>query len=226
MDPEAVINTFDSCWFNLQILKKRSNPPSSSSFENTPDSKILQNVSTPKRFSSLLAVETRSKDELLRSNTGYNSDSFSPVSVLPPDSVFQTTPEVKRGNRTRRTGRRKGENGGWGSKSLSELEFKELAGFMDLGFEFSEEDVNSSLVEIIPGLQKLGKKEEEKEASEKYLNKSAKARPYLSEAWEVMGEEKKGKNGLMYWRIPPLSNEVVIKDSLKCWAHTVAAAVR
>ncbi|GFZ02572.1 hypothetical protein Acr_15g0011800 [Actinidia rufa] len=27
--------------------------------------------------------------------------------------------------------------------------------FMDLGFVFSEEDVNSSLVEIIPGLQRL-----------------------------------------------------------------------
>ncbi|CAH9137918.1 unnamed protein product [Cuscuta epithymum] len=225
MDPEAVISTFDSFWFNLQILKKRSNPPSSSSFENTPDSKIPQNVSASKKFSSLLAVETRSKGELLRSNTGYNSDSFSPVSVLPPESPFRTTPEVKRGNRARRTGRRKGESG-WGSKSLSELEFKELTGFMDLGFEFSEEDVNSSLVEIIPGLQKLGKKEEEKEASEKNQNKSAKARPYLSEAWEVMGEEKKEKKGLMYWRIPSLSNEVVVKDSLKFWAHSVAAAVR
>ncbi|MCL7043829.1 hypothetical protein MKW94_016938 [Papaver nudicaule] len=41
-------------------------------------------------------------------------------------------------------------------KSLSDLEFEELKGFMDLGFVFSEEDRNSSL---IPGLQRLGNKE-------------------------------------------------------------------
>ncbi|KAK7265997.1 hypothetical protein RIF29_18635 [Crotalaria pallida] len=40
-----------------------------------------------------------------------------------------------------------------GSKSLSDLEFEELKGFVDLGFVFSEEDKDSSLATIIPGLQ-------------------------------------------------------------------------
>lgn len=93
---------------------------------------------------------------------------------------------------------------------------------MDLGFEFSEEDVNSSLVEIIPGLQKLGKKEEE----EKTPNKAPRARPYLSEAWEAMEKEERKKNQLMNWRIPAMNNEVNMKDSLKWWAHTVASTVR
>lgn len=222
MDPEAVINLFDSCWFHLEIFKKRPNPSSSSSSETDPDLKIKETFSEWKELPSQLVVETRSKADLLSSNSGYNSDSFSPVSVL-PESHFQTTLEtakkVKRGNRGKRRGR-KGEKGSL-SKSLSELEFQELKGFMDLGFEFSEEDVNSSLVEIIPGLQKLGKKEEEKKP-----NKPARARPYLSEAWEAMEKEERKKNRLMKWRIPAMNNEVDMKDSLRWWAHTVASTVR
>nr|GLL28925.1 uncharacterized protein LOC109164799 [Ipomoea trifida] len=225
MDPEAAITLFDSCWFHLEILKKRPNPSSSSTSETDPDRKIKEISPEWKEFQTQLVVETRSKAELLSSNSGYNSDSFSPVSVL-PESHFRSTPEtekkVKRGNRGKRRGR-KGEKGSL-SKSLSELEFQELKGFMDLGFEFSEEDVNSSLVEIIPGLQKLGKKEEEEE--KKTPNKPARARPYLSEAWEAMEKEERKKNQLMNWRIPAMNNEVNMKDSLKWWAHTVASTVR
>ncbi|KAM1105151.1 hypothetical protein ACFX13_013746 [Malus domestica] len=35
------------------------------------------------------------------------------------------------------------------SKSLTDLQFEELKGFMDLGFVFSEEDKDSNLVSII-----------------------------------------------------------------------------
>jgi hypothetical protein len=40
-------------------------------------------------------------------------------------------------------------------KSLLDLEFEELKGFMDLGFVFSEEEKDSRLVSIIPCLQRL-----------------------------------------------------------------------
>ncbi|KAL3739867.1 hypothetical protein ACJRO7_021183 [Eucalyptus globulus] len=98
--------------------------------------------------------------------------------------------------------RRKGQKGGQvraSTKSLSEPEFKELKGFMDLGFIFSGEDkVNSSLVSIIPGLQRLGKKikdgDEDDEDSDNHGEDGHEkasigepavvARPYLSEAWE------------------------------------------
>nr|KYP50362.1 hypothetical protein KK1_027836 [Cajanus cajan] len=108
------------------------------------------------------------------------------------------------------------------SKSLSDLEFEELKGFMDLGFVFSEEDKDSSLASIIPGLQRLGKSDEEEEDSDE----SSVQRPYLSEAWKVQERRKKENNPLMNWKIPPLNNEIDIKDNLRWWAHTVASTVR
>ncbi|KAH7857368.1 hypothetical protein Vadar_011919 [Vaccinium darrowii] len=110
------------------------------------------------------------------------------------------------------------------AKSFSDLEFEELKGFMDLGFVFSEEDVNSSLVEIIPGLQIMEKKEDVK-SEETCCGKSSVQRPYLSEAWEVL-DTRKTENPFMNWRIPDLGNEIRMKDSLKLWAQTVASTVR
>jgi len=105
------------------------------------------------------------------------------------------------------------------SKSLSDLEFEELKGFMDLGFVFSDEDRNNSnLASILPGLHRFGKKDGEEEE----IDESAISRPYLSEAWEVF-ERRKAENPLMNWRIPALSSEINIKDNLRLWAHTVAS---
>ncbi|KAF9621840.1 hypothetical protein IFM89_028428 [Coptis chinensis] len=113
---------------------------------------------------------------------------------------------------------------------------------MDLGFVFSEEDKNSSLVSIIPGLQRLGEKkheeeEEEEEENEEEENESGVdekkdvmvvSRPYLSEAWEFMDDRKEEKAPfmMMNWRFPSLSNEIDMKDHLRSWAHSVASAVR
>ncbi|GFS45552.1 hypothetical protein Acr_00g0096730 [Actinidia rufa] len=60
------------------------------------------------------------------------------------------------------------------SKSLSELEFEELKGFMDLDFVFSEEDTGSRLVSVIPGLQRLGRKAKEEASDDNIIS-----RPYL-----------------------------------------------
>ncbi|KAJ8545409.1 hypothetical protein K7X08_017992 [Anisodus acutangulus] len=73
----------------------------------------------------------------------YNSDSISPDSVLPtthfqPFNKKADSKKIKgRKSERKRTKSRskKGLN-----KSLSELEYEELKGFMDLGFEFSQED--------------------------------------------------------------------------------------
>lgn len=111
------------------------------------------------------------------------------------------------------------------SKSLSDLEFEELKGFMDLGFVFSEEDKNdSNLASIIPGLQRLGQKTGENEEETGIENGIS--RPYLSEAWESVEEENE-KRILMKWRVPALgATEMDMKDHLKFWAHTVASTVR
>ncbi|XP_060190324.1 uncharacterized protein LOC132619434 [Lycium barbarum] len=139
---------------------------------------------------------------------------------------FQFSSEADKGgikNREKFRRRRKSNN----SKSLSELEFDELKGFMDLGFEFSDKDKDSNLVSIIPGLKRLGR---ENERGFEEINESGISRPHLSEAWGVW-EEKKSlggkKNPLKSLRIKSdFGNEMEIKDQLKFWAHTVASTVR
>lgn len=147
-------------------------------------------------------------------------------------SVNKTGGEIKK--RRRKQGRVGGN-----SKSLSELEFEELKGFMDLGFVFSEEDKNSNLVSIIPGLQRLGRtswssfEEEEKGEEEEEENEVKEVvevdvpRPYLSEAWDHVLNSKVGIIiPVMDWRIPSLGNEMEVKDQLRIWAQTVASTVR
>lgn len=151
----------------------------------------------------------------------------------PPEimSSAETGEEEEEGaeRRRRRRGRRGvGQQRKGFSKSLSDLEFEELKGFMDLGFVFSEEDKDSSLVSVIPGLQRLGMKKEEgeeKEEQRKSAEESVVTRPYLSEAWEVLGR-RKDENPLKNWMIPASNNEGDVKDNLRWWAHAVASTVR
>ncbi|CAI0475834.1 unnamed protein product [Linum tenue] len=125
--------------------------------------------------------------------------------------------------------RRRAAKKGPASKSLSSLEFEELKGFMDLGFVFSEEDRESSLVSILPGLQRLGKKDggEAVEPPSAVDESVVPRRPYLSEAWAVQ-EKEKMRNPVMNWRVPALGlgSEIDMKDSLRLWAHSVASTVR
>ncbi|CAI9089167.1 OLC1v1023678C1 [Oldenlandia corymbosa var. corymbosa] len=147
--------------------------------------------------------------------------------VPPADNTEKNGADISysEGRKTKNRGKRRGING---SRSLSELEFEELKGFMDLGFVFSDEDKDdSSLVSIIPGLQRLGKNvsagTEENRAS----------RPYLSEAWAVLETEakaqklKKKDQILMNLRISATgNNDSEVKNQLKFWAHSVASTVR
>ncbi|KAH6785466.1 hypothetical protein C2S51_037921 [Perilla frutescens var. frutescens] len=123
----------------------------------------------------------------------------------------------------RRTRRRRRKSG---TRSLSELEFEELKGFMDLGFVFSDEDKDSRLVSIIPGLQRLGKNVQESDINVNGFDETSVSRPYLSEAWDRVEDEDRVKNPLMEWRIPAFGNEMELKHHLKFWAHSVASTVR
>ncbi|KAL0354023.1 UNVERIFIED_CONTAM: hypothetical protein Sangu_0983600 [Sesamum angustifolium] len=133
---------------------------------------------------------------------------------------------VRRVSRTKHAGSRKIRRSG--SRSLSELEFEELKGFMDLGFVFSDEDRDSRLVSVIPGLQRLGKNVQEESVNGcGEASSTAVSRPYLSEAWECLKDEKRVKNyRLIDWRIPAFGNETELKDHLRFWAHTVSSTVR
>lgn len=224
--PEDIINLFDSCWFSLEILKNQSRTQNSLDSETNPDPYIPGKP----MISSVPSILMRSKSDQLSSMASFTSDSLSPNSVLftphlqtilsgkeelkPPPRVKD---EQHHKNYIRRQRERRKKVM---SKSLSELEFEELKGFMDLGFVFSEDDRDSSLVEIIPGLQRLGSKDNESDVNDV----SSVPRPYLSEAWEVLDNKNK-ETPLMNWKVPALSNEVEMKDSLKWWAQTVASTV-
>ncbi|KAL5151053.1 hypothetical protein HKD37_13G037538 [Glycine soja] len=230
MDAEEVLKLFDSCWFGHQNLKEHTSSSTipTSLHENSSDHNQIKEPSEP----TLLRIQSghsRSMSDQLSSMTCFKDDSLSPDSVFSPklqtilsgkDVTDAEAAHVqlqllvlpkKRERRKKRP-----------SKSLSDLEFEELKGFMDLGFVFSEEDKDSSLASIIPGLQRLGKSDEEEEDSE--LGSSVQ-RPYLSEAWKAQ-ERRKKENPLVNWKIPALNNEIDIKDSLRWWAQTVASTVR
>ncbi|XWS18530.1 hypothetical protein CRYUN_Cryun32bG0051900 [Craigia yunnanensis] len=241
MESGEIMKLFDSCWFEMEIFKKQISPSTSTStsFEPNPDRQVEENSSKPE-FTRTPTLQTRSMSNQLSLSTSFiGSDSFSPDTVLYSPKLHkiisgkEITEEVlqetfintretpkKKVVPSRRITRRKKDT----SKSLSDLEFDELKGFMDLGFVFSEEDNKDlKLVEIIPGLQRLGQKEGEEESKEAD-DKAEVSRPYLSEAWEVY-ERRRKENPLSNWRVPALGNEINMKDSLRWWAHTVASTI-
>lgn len=245
MEVESFVELYDSLWFESGICKRQAATSSKSYSEANQHLRQHQENSRKPEILRIPTTISRSMSEKLDSKTVFSSAySLSPDSVLftpklktilsgkestgeeeSPVSSVQGEHVEESPKRTTTTRRRiRGKK--TASKSLSELEYDELKGFMDLGFVFSEEDKDSSLVSIIPGLQRLGKNNGSEQEKSKVLDGSTFkiARPYLSEAWEVC--ERKDVNPLMNWRIPALSNEVDMKDSLKWWAHTVASTVR
>ncbi|CAK9327526.1 unnamed protein product [Citrullus colocynthis] len=238
MDFEQVLNLFDSFWFEREIFNKH---PLSSNPQN-PQPENEDRKPLPEEPFMVPRLRTRSISEDLSSKLSFMSNSNSPDSVLfspklqtifsskdiaGADSLeisrkleIERRPKTESGRRLRGRRMKRSE-----SRSLSELEFEELKGFMDLGFVFSEEDKGSSLASIVPGLNRLGKKEEEEEEEERKLGGEI-SRPYLSEAWEAMEEEEEElkKPLMMKWKFP--SNQIDMKDNLKWWAHAVASTVR
>ncbi|KAG5041004.1 hypothetical protein JHK82_013110 [Glycine max] len=239
MESEAVLNLFDSCWFEVNILKTNSSPHISiTSYNESLDYEIKEEEEEEEPKLPLIRTShTRSmSDQLSMITTSFNHDSLSPDSVLllhPKLQIILSGKEAtdsesdevlcpKKNKKISSNGTRKRRE----SKSLSDLEFEELKGFMDLGFVFSEEDKDSSLASIIPGLQRLGKKEEEKEEDDD-CDEISVPRPYLSEAWEVQEcDRRKKENPLVNWKMPAINNETDMKESLRWWAHTVASTVR
>ncbi|KAF8027667.1 hypothetical protein BT93_E0544 [Corymbia citriodora subsp. variegata] len=247
-EAEAVMKIIDRCWFELKIFKKRPDPSLSSTSGSDPGQ---ESIEIPQNDSPCLQI-SRTPSILVRSMS--DQTSIIPSSSLSPDSVLRMMPnrsiiyeeeviieeEGFKRNHPRSLEflcRKKGPMGERPkrralSRSLSELEFEEVKGFMDLGFVFLEEDKgDSSLVSIIPGLQRMGKKikdgdedEEDGDHHQEDGDDAVVARPYLSEAWEWW-EEKRKEDPLMNWKVPALGSETDMRESLKWWAHTVASTV-
>ncbi|XP_038887878.1 uncharacterized protein LOC120077867 [Benincasa hispida] len=234
MAAEEILPLFDLFWFQRAIFTGK---PLLQTHSSAPEIRFQSPVTQ--------VMKTRSQSEYLLSSKHFpppETAVYSTGSMISTDQKLQTIlsgkvaefagngegkpaeiPAKKKleGNENKRRKKR----GKGLSKSLSDLEFEELKGFMDLGFVFIEEDKNdSNLASIIPGLQRLGQKTGENEEEKRIEN--GVSRPYLSEAWEAVEEENE-KRILMKWRVPGLgATEMDMKDHLKFWAHTVASTVR
>lgn len=239
MEAESVLNLFDSYWFNLEIFKKK--PIKNQNFPEIP-------TSNPEIPTTLPTIQT--KFQKITPNFSpkkqSESSSSSPNSVLlnltpKLQTIFsgKISAEFEDSSRSEKLNsplkgntviNRRRKNKGF-SKSLSDLEFEELKGFIDLGFIFSEEDKDSNLVSIIPGLQRLSISNHNininNDINESIIDKSGGlfSRPYLSEAWDDL-EKKRRENLLLNWRVPPPDNQIEMKDYLRFWAHTVASTVK
>ncbi|XP_021602498.1 uncharacterized protein LOC110607652 [Manihot esculenta] len=235
MEAKEFIGLFDSCWFEMEILKNQSRLLKSSDADANPVHQNQEEASKPELYRVPTIISRSMSDQLWPKASFGSGLSLSPDSVLPTSKLqtilsdmeieeegIQTQRPYVQESHTRKTRSRRPEKKTL-SKSLSELEFEELKGFMDLGFVFSEEDKDSSLVSIIPGLQRLGKKDSEEESGG--VDEAAVSRPYLSEAWHGL-ERRKKEDSLINWRLPALRNEMDMKDNLRWWAHTVASTLR
>uniref|UniRef100_A0A803ME19 Uncharacterized protein n=1 Tax=Chenopodium quinoa TaxID=63459 RepID=A0A803ME19_CHEQI len=219
MEPETLLNLYDTYWFDHDLLTKK---------KPTKFQKIPEIPSSNPEIPTLPTIQTKSAERKISSNSSpqkklSDSSSASPNSVLfspKLQTIFSgrisadfeipevtvTTPKTGCTPLKGNLGRIKKKKNL--SKSLSDLEFEELKGFIDLGFVFSEEDKDSSLATIIPG-----------------LHSSSISRPYLSEAWEEL-EKKRRENYVFNWKVPAPENQVQMKDYLRFWAHTVASTVK
>lgn len=242
MEVEEVLNLFDSLWFEHGILmpKHEDLALEAVSVHQRTDQETAE--STVQEAPNL-RIRSLSDRYLGRSITKcFREEEASPTSVIIKPKKLQKilsgkeindfvtgqeTPSKKLRESRRFSRRERGRKGM--KRSLSALEFEEVKGFMDLGFVFDEEaEKDTSLVSIIPGLQKLRKMasdDEEQVISYKEKSSGHVSRPYLSEAWGV-SSERKGHKKSTKWKIPYAQNEIKMKDHLRVWAHNVASTVR
>ena len=109
-------------------------------------------------------------------------------------------------------------------KSLGELELEEVKGFMDLGFEFTREDLSPQMVKLVPGLQRFKTRMDRQnlEDDDDDDKKRDIARPYLSEAWTI----NRPNSPLLNLRMPRVSSTTDMKNHLRSWARTVAIEIQ
>ncbi|KAE8666229.1 Seven transmembrane MLO family protein, putative isoform 1 [Hibiscus syriacus] len=110
-------------------------------------------------------------------------------------------------------------------KSLKELELEEVKGFMDLGFIFKKEHLDLRMINVVPGLLRLGFFETDSNLAADGIGKQEEngvMRPYLSEAWLI----KRPDSPLLNLKLPRVSAAADMKKHLKCWAQTVAYVVQ
>ncbi|KAK1393360.1 WD repeat-containing protein 53-like [Heracleum sosnowskyi] len=215
MAAEEVLKLYDSYWFHLDIFTSKHTIPETISVDR-------QNQVQEPSFCPSVQVRSHSL-YCLCSDTSFNPSSQSPKleSVVSGKEAKEDEIEIPmRRKKVEKKPRRRNKKG---SRSLTELEFEELKGFMDLGFVFSEQDKDSRLASIVPGLQRYRKKGDEETGDDKDHEYKV-SRPYLSEAWGVL-DKTKVSNPLIDRTLQIPNGEIDMKDLLKVWAQSVASTV-
>ncbi|KAJ0964878.1 hypothetical protein J5N97_026016 [Dioscorea zingiberensis] len=229
-DHHRLLKLFDSFWFYNPIFFHKPKP-----LLHPPPPPPPPPVKLPELKIKGSHRRSLSDEQIQLSSSSGVSDSHAKLQTIlsGKEGVVSedTKVEIKKvaGRFKERRMRRRGS-----SKSLSDLEFEELKGFMDLGFTFSDAETDPRLMSIVPALRRRSTCDENKDAinsdndshgdneeEEEEEQQEGIVRPYLSEAWEVE-EEKRLKN----WMIPVPMDGEDMKDSLRSWARAVASTVR
>lgn len=250
---EAAMALYDAFWFHRLVLLP--SPPPAPEPQQVTISSSSSTSSSPTHAAGPRHRRTRSDEfqqglEPLRIPTNTTTTRAARLeTILSGKDGMVAAPQPLPDRVTRRPAggarRRRRRRG----RSMSELEFEELQGLQDLGFTFSDAEVDAELASIVPGLRRLRSGEVEplataasappalaaassssssahpqEEAAVAVPHGSAPRRPYLSEAWD--DEEEEVRAMLRNWRIPPAVEGADLKEHLRMWAHTVASAVR
>jgi hypothetical protein len=249
---EDAMALYDACWFHRLVLRSCSPAPAplptaereqQQQPEQAPaeSKRELERAPTGLRHRRTRSDEAKTATfdgqlEPLKIPTSHRARLETILSGKDGLVAPQPLPERRRPEVRRPGGRRRKARG----RSLSELEFEEVKGLQDLGFTFSEAEVDAELASIVPGLRRLRTAEDEAKKAEAAAaasaeeeacrrNRAASAsaprrRPYLSEAWE--DEEAEVRRMLSTFRIPAADDGADLKEHLRLWAHNVASAVR
>ncbi|KAM0902689.1 hypothetical protein ACQ4PT_019143 [Festuca glaucescens] len=242
---EDAITLYDTYWFHRLVLHSYSPapaplPPPPPELEQAPaeSNRELQRAPTGLRHRRTRSDEAKTAtfDALEPLKIPHSHRAARLETILSGKDGLAAPAPQPQPQRRRPGGRRRKQARG---RSLSELEFEEVKGLQDLGFAFSEADVDAELASIVPGLRRLRTAEEEAKKAEAAAaacaeeeacrNRAASAsaprrRPYLSEAWE--DEEAEVRRVLSTFRIPAADGGADLKEHLRLWAHSVASAVR
>ncbi|RLN12204.1 translation initiation factor IF-2-like [Panicum miliaceum] len=249
---ERTMALYDACWFRRLVLLPPPAPaapaPEREADRAPAAGPVPSSSPTAAAGAGLRHRRTRSDDataaafqglEPLRLPNSGNSARLETI-LSGKDGLAAAAPPERRRPEARRpagSGRRRRRRG----RSMSELEFEEVKGLQDLGFTFSDAEVDAELASIVPGLRRKRSEEENRatasapaaprDASSPLREEAAAPaataprRPYLSEAWDDE-EEAEVRRALRNWRIPPPGDGNDLKEHLRMWAHTVASAVR
>ncbi|KAJ3686363.1 hypothetical protein LUZ61_015527 [Rhynchospora tenuis] len=214
---EDILNLFDLYWFHHLILF--SHPSSTSIPAPTP---VLPEVQTE----PISPVPSPLQHRRTRSDESISAFMAHPHPVKPPclETIFSGKETMNPTKSSQRhsldmgtvVARNRQPHSRMRRRSMSELELEELKGLIDLGFNFSDTEVEKDprIADIVPGLKK--RSEGEVKVSR---------RPYLSEAWRVRDEEER-KRVLRDWKVLANGDESEVKEQLRRWAHVVASTVR